>query len=59
MGSWGGEDSHGCGGTETGGVWDKGAGSLTCGRPCSPTFMQINGEGQTQSGGEQGRQSGG
>ena len=23
MGSLGGEDSRGCGGTETGGVWDK------------------------------------
>ena len=37
----------------------NGAGSLTTGRPCGPTFMQINQEGQTQSGGEQGRQNGG
>ena len=35
------------------------AGSLTTSRPCSPTFMQINREGRTQSGGERGRQSGG
>ena len=35
------------------------AGSLTTSRPCSPTFAQINREGQTQSGREQGRQSGG
>ena len=37
----------------------KGAGSLTTNRPCGPTFAQINREGRTQSGGEQGRQSGG
>ena len=37
----------------------KGAGSLTTGRSCGPTFVQINREGQTQSGGERGRQSGG
>ena len=37
----------------------NGAGSLTTGRPCGPTFAQINGEGQTQSGGERGRQSSG
>ena len=36
----------------------NGAGSLTTSRPCGPTFTQINGEGQTQSGGEWGRQSG-
>ena len=35
----------------------KGAGSLTTSRPCGPTFAQINQEGQTQSGGERGRQS--
>ena len=37
----------------------NGAGSLTTSRPCSPTFAQINREGRTQSGGEQGRQSSG
>ena len=35
----------------------NGAGSLTTSRPCGPTFAQINPEGQTQSGGERGRQS--
>ena len=37
----------------------NGAGSLTTSRPRGPTFAQINREGRTQSGGEQGRQSGG
>ena len=37
----------------------KGAGSLTTGRHCRPTLAQINREGQTQSGGERGRQSSG
>ena len=37
----------------------NGAGSLSTNRPCGPTFAQINPEGQTQSGGERGRQSGG
>ena len=37
----------------------KGAGSLTPSRPCGPTFAQINREDRTQSGREQGRQSGG
>ena len=37
----------------------NGAGSLTTSRPCGPTFLQINQEGWTQSGGEQGRQSAG
>ena len=37
----------------------NGAGSMTTSRPCGPTFVQINREGQTQSGGERGRQSGG
>ena len=37
----------------------NGAGSLTTGRPCGPTFAQINREGQTQSGRERGRQSSG
>ena len=36
----------------------NGAGSLTTGRPCGPTFVQINREGQTQSGRERGRQRG-
>ena len=35
------------------------AGSLTTSRSCSPTVAQINREGQTQSGGERGRQRGG
>ena len=37
----------------------NGAGSPSTSRPCGPTFAQINPEGQTQSGGERGRQSGG
>ena len=37
----------------------NGAGSLTTSRPCGPTFVQINREGQTQSGGERGRQRSG
>ena len=37
----------------------NGAGSLTTSGPCGPTFAQLNPEGQTQSGGEWGRQSGG
>ena len=37
----------------------NGVGSLTTSRPCSPTFAQINPEGWTQSGREQGRQSSG
>ena len=39
---WGGEDSCGCGGTETGECGTNGAGSLTTSRPCGPTFAQIN-----------------
>ena len=35
------------------------SGSLTTGRPCGPTFAQINREGRTQSGRVRGRQSGG
>ena len=35
----------------------NGAGSPSTSRPCGPTFVQINREGRTQSGGEQGRQS--
>ena len=38
MGSLGREDSRSRGGTETGGVWDKRAGSLTTGGLCGPTF---------------------
>ena len=37
----------------------NGAGSPSTSRPCGPTFAQINPEGQTQSGGEQGRQTAG
>ena len=37
----------------------NGAGSLTTGRPCGPTFAQVNQEGRTQSCRELGRQSGG
>ena len=38
----------------------NGAGSLTTSRPLQPLLRtQINQEGQTQSGGERGRQSGG
>ena len=37
----------------------NGAGSPSTSRPCGHTFAQINPEGQTQSGGEWGRQSSG
>ena len=37
----------------------NGAGSLSTSRLCNPTFAQINREGPTQSGKEQGRQSSG
>ena len=37
----------------------NGTGSPSTSRPCGPTFVQINPEGRTQSGGERGRQSGG
>ena len=37
----------------------NGAGSPSTSRPCNPTFVQINREGRTQSGGERGRQSSG
>ena len=37
----------------------NGADSPSAGRPCGPTFAQINPEGRTQSGGERGRQSSG
>ena len=35
------------------------AGSPSTSRPCKPTFVQINPEGRTQSGGERGRQNSG
>ena len=35
----------------------NGAGSPSTSRPYSPTFVQINQEGRTQSSGERGRQS--
>ena len=34
-------------------------GSRSTSRPCSSTFVQINREGRTRSGGERGRQSAG
>ena len=37
----------------------NGAGSPSNSRPCGHTFAQINREGRTRSGGEQGRQSAG
>ena len=37
----------------------NGAGSPSTSRPCNPTFVRMNREGQTQSGGEWGRQSSG
>ena len=59
MGSRGRGDSRGHGGPRLAECGMNGAGSLTTGRPCGPTFAQINREGWTQSGGEQGRQSAG
>ena len=59
MGSRGRGDSRGHGGPRLAECGTNGAGSLTTGRPCGPTFAQINPEGRTQSGGERGRQSGG
>ena len=59
MGSRGGEDSSSNGGTETGGVCEDLDWQSSTSRPCSPTFAQINPEGQTQSGRERGRQTGG
>ena len=59
-GSLGGEDSSGHGGTETGGVWDEGGRQSDHWQTLRPHICaQINPEGQTQSGGERGRQSGG
>ena len=37
----------------------NGAGSPSTSRPCGPTFVRMNREGRTQSGGERGRQSSG
>ena len=59
MGSRGREDSRGRGGPVLAECGMNGAGSLSTSRPCGPTFAQINQEGRTQSGGEQGRQSSG
>ena len=60
MGSRGGEDSHGRGGTETGGVWDKRSRQSDHWQTLRPHIRaQINPEGQTQSGRERGRQSSG
>ena len=48
-GSRGGEDSRGCGGTETGGVWDKRGRQSDHGQTLQPHIRaQINREGQTQ-----------
>ena len=60
MGSRGGEDSRCRGGTETGGVWDQRGRQSDHWQTLQPHIRtQINQEGQTQSGGERGRQSGG
>ena len=60
MGSRGGEDSHCCGGTETGGVWDERGRKSDHEQTLWPYIRAlINREGRTQSGGERGRQSGG
>ena len=54
----GGDDLRGRGGTETGGVWDKRGRQSDHWQILRPYIpAQINREGQTQSGGEQGRQS--
>ena len=59
-GSQGGEDSCCRGGTETGGVWDEGGRQSDHWQTLRPHIRtQINREGQTQSGGGWGRQSGG
>ena len=44
-GHQGGEDSRGCGGPRLAECGMNGAGSLTTGRPCGPTFAQIGREG--------------
>ena len=60
MGSWGGEDSRGRGRTKTGGVWDERGRQSDHWQTLRPHIRtQINQEGQTQSGGEWVRQSGG
>ena len=58
-GSRGGEDRVAVAGLRLADCGRNGTGSLTTGRPCGPTFAQINREGQIQSGREQGRHSSG
>ena len=58
MGSRWGEDLHCHGGTKIGGVWDQQGRQSDHGQTLQPHIRaQINPEGRTQSGGEQGRQS--
>ena len=60
MGSWGGEDSHCHGRTQTGGVWDKWGRQSDHEDTLWPHIhAQINREGWTQSGQERVRQCGG
>ena len=60
MGSQGREDWHCCGKTEASGVWDEQGRQSDHKQTLRPHIRtQINREGQTQSGGERGRQSGG
>ena len=60
MGSPGGEDLRCHGGTETGAVWDKWGRQSDHWQTLWPHIRaQINQEGWTQSGGEQGSYSGG
>ena len=60
MGSLGREDSRSRGGTETGGVWDERGKQSDHWQTLWPHIRaQINQEGRTQSGREQGRQSSG
>ena len=59
MGSQGREDLCCRGGTETGGVWDEQVRQSDHWQTLRAPFAQINREGQTQSGGEQGRLSSG
>ena len=57
---WGGEDSRGRGGTETGRVWDEQGRQSDHWQTLQPNIRaQINQEGQSQSGREWGRQCGG
>ena len=58
MGSQGGQDSRCPGGPRLVECGTNEAGSLTTSRPCGPHIhAEINQEGRTQSGGEQGRES--